>query len=68
MIPPDDLREQLGDYEQALANYQRSWNLNRMNSQVAERIAMLNRSLSGGVDATPPNGTRTVVTPSPVMR
>lgn len=54
------LREQSGDYTQALANYQRSYELNRFQPEIAERIASLNRSISGGTTPGMPSGTRTV--------
>jgi tetratricopeptide (TPR) repeat protein len=62
------IREQLGDHEQALANYQRSWNLNSFQSGVAERMAALNRALQSSAGQTPANDTRTVTTPSPPLR
>jgi len=59
------IRERLGDYEQALANYERSWRLNTFQPGVADRIAVLNRTMRAGVDATgPSSGTRTVNTPN----
>lgn len=54
------LREQSGEYAQALANYQQSYSLNHFQPQVAERIAALNQTISGGVSPTPPGGTRMV--------
>jgi tetratricopeptide (TPR) repeat protein len=54
------LREQSGDYVQALANYQRSYSLNRFQPEIAERIAALNRTVSGQQGPTPPGGTRMV--------
>lgn len=54
------LREQTGDYTQALADYQRSYNLNQFQPQVAERIAALNRTVSGGATPSRPGGTRMV--------
>ena len=62
------IREQLGDYEQALANYQRSWNLNSFQTGVAERIATLNRSAGSGSGGGLTNDTRTVVTPGAPRR
>jgi Tfp pilus assembly protein PilF len=62
------IRERMGDHEQALANYRRSWNLNNFQSGVADRIAALNRSLYGGFDTTLPGGTRTVSSGSPNVR
>lgn len=60
------LREKLGETSQALANYQRSFELNRMQPQVQSRIAALSRAVGGY--ATPPNGTRTVTTTPPTLR
>ena len=54
------LREQSGDYTQALADYQRSYNLNHFQPEVAERIATLNRTVSGGANLNRPGGTRMV--------
>ena len=55
------LREQSGEYVQALADYQRSYNLNQFQPEIADRIAALNRTLGGGVDTIRGNnGTRTV--------
>jgi tetratricopeptide (TPR) repeat protein len=62
------LREQSGDYAQALANYQRSYSLNRFQPEVAERIAALNRTVSGQVGPTPADGTRVVNTAPPTNR
>jgi Tfp pilus assembly protein PilF len=52
------LREQSGDYGQALANYQRSYNLNSFQPSVADRIAELRKS-TGDLGVTPAGGTRT---------
>lgn len=41
------IRESSGDFQQALQDYQRSFNLNTMQPQVAERIAALNRQIAG---------------------
>ena len=54
------LREQSGDYVQALANYQRSLDLNRFQPEIAERVAALNRTVSGGLSQGRPGDTRTV--------
>lgn len=59
------IREQLGDSQQALANYQRSYRLNTFQPQVAERIALLSQSVTNGVDATIPGNTRIVTRPAP---
>jgi tetratricopeptide (TPR) repeat protein len=61
------IREKSGDYEQALANYQRSWNLNSFQKGVADRIATLNRTVQGMVP-TAPDDTRTVAVPGPDNR
>ena len=61
------IREQLGDLDQALANYQRSINLNQYQPAVANRIAALNRSLTDvNVDAT--RGDTRTVTSGPTPR
>ena len=62
------IRERTGDYQQALANYQRSWSLNSLQPAVAERIASLNRTILGGTGTTTANDPRTVVTPGPYRR
>jgi Tfp pilus assembly protein PilF len=54
------LREESGDFSQALANYKRSYQLNRLQPAVAERIAALNRSFGGLIDTGAPSDTRTV--------
>jgi Tfp pilus assembly protein PilF len=55
------LREQAGDYVQALANYQRSLDVNRFQPEIAERVAALNRTVSsGGYGPTKPGDTRMV--------
>lgn len=62
------LREQSGDYSQALANYQRSYSLNRFQPEIAERIATLNATVSGQVGPTPSGGTRIVNSAAPTTR
>lgn len=62
------IREDLGDHQQALANYQRSYNLNQFQPGVAQRIAALSRSTINGVDVTVPGDTRTVTRPMPGRR
>ena len=57
------LREEAGDTTQALANYQRSLQVNRFQPQVASRAASLQSSLTPAPIVTPPGGTRTVATP-----
>lgn len=61
------LREEAGDYQQALANYQRSYSLNRLQPVLVDRIAALNRQLAAvpGSSPTPPGGARMVNTPPP---
>lgn len=54
------LREKTGHPEQALANYQRSLQLNGFQPGVSQRVAALNRTVGGGVITGAPNGTRTV--------
>lgn len=48
------LREESGDYAQALANYQRSYQINRFQPAVGQRIALLERN---GVWGANPTGT-----------
>ncbi len=62
------LREQTGDYTQALANYQRSYSLNRFQPEIAERIATLNATVSGQAGPTPSDGTRMVNSGVPTTR
>lgn len=57
------LREQTGDHTQALANYQRSYQLNRMQPGVATRIASLQSGLSGPIGPATQAGTRVVTQP-----
>jgi Flp pilus assembly protein TadD len=54
------LREQSGDVDQALANYKRSLNLNRLQPSVAAKIAALNRSAGGSGEPPQSGDTRTV--------
>jgi tetratricopeptide (TPR) repeat protein len=54
------LREGQGDFAQALANYQRSYQLNTFQPALADRIASLQRSTNAGVSLPSFNGTRTV--------
>jgi len=60
------LREQMGDYTQALANYQHAHRLNSFRPGVANRIASLQQGVSGGFAA--PGGTRIVNSPAPAYR
>ena len=62
------LREQSGDYVQALANYQRSYGLNRFQPEIAERIAALNHTVGGQQGPTAPGGTRVVDSGTGVTR
>jgi tetratricopeptide (TPR) repeat protein len=55
------LREQDGDYAQALANYQRAYAANSFQPGVAARIAALQQGVTGG--ATTADGTRIVTQP-----
>ncbi|MBC8352412.1 MAG: tetratricopeptide repeat protein [Planctomycetes bacterium] len=59
-----NIREQLGDTQQALANYQRSYNLNGFQPGVAQRIASLSGvPIGGGVSGS--GNTRIVTRPMP---
>ena len=58
------IREDTGDAQQALANYQRSLTLNRNQPQVAARVASLQGAAAPGPLVTPPGGTRTVTAPT----
>jgi Tfp pilus assembly protein PilF len=58
------IREDAGDTQQALANYQRSLALNQFQPQVAARVASLQGSTVAGPIVTPPGGTRTVSAPA----
>jgi tetratricopeptide (TPR) repeat protein len=62
------IREETGDAQQALANYQRSLALNRFQPQVAARVASLQGVTASGPIVTPPGGTRTVSAPAPQGR
>ena len=63
------LRESNGDYQQALANYQRAYTLNGGDPSLASRIAALNQATTngGGTPGTS-NATRTVDAAAPVAR
>jgi Tfp pilus assembly protein PilF len=58
------IREDSGDPQQALANYQRSLAINRFQPQVAARVASLQGISTAAPVATPPGGTRTVAAPA----
>jgi tetratricopeptide (TPR) repeat protein len=63
------LREDAGETQQALANYQRSLQLNPNQPQLASRVAALSMpQIAVGAPAvpTPPDGTRVVTTPQAV--
>jgi tetratricopeptide (TPR) repeat protein len=62
------LREDAGDYQLAMENYQRSLSLNTFQPGVAARVADLRRTTGGGPIVTPPGGTRTVDSNSPALR
>lgn len=61
------IREQAGETEQALVNYQRSMSINPQQPIVGARIASLNRSVTPNVNVVIPgnSGTRTVTVPQP---
>lgn len=52
------LREQRGEYAQALSNYRQAYNLNTMNPAVADRIARLQRDMASGVRTDQPGSNR----------
>jgi len=62
------LREQTGEYSQALANYQRSYNLNRFQPEIQERMAALNRTIATQGGTTQAGDTRTVNVGVPANR
>ncbi len=62
------LREESGDTMQAIANYQRSYNLNSFQPEVAQRIATLNRSVTSSLNGSAAGGTRTVTPVLPGVR
>jgi Flp pilus assembly protein TadD len=65
------IREQAGETEQALANYQRSLSLNPNQPIVGTRIAAMQRNFTPDINIavpTPANAPRTVTTPSPRSR
>jgi tetratricopeptide (TPR) repeat protein len=62
------IREEVGDYQQALANYQRSYSLNGFQPAVAQRIASLTQASVSGGSSTTTSGTRTVTLPPPNRR
>ena len=63
------IREDLGDYEQALANYQRSLERNQFQPRVASRVASLRSSLSASAPtAAQGDPTRLVDRPDETLR
>ncbi len=64
------LHEQKGDYQQALANYQRAYTLNGYNPSLANRITALNQTTAGPPSTAPltGNGTRMVDASAPTAR
>ena len=63
------LREVSGDPSQALANYQRSLDINRFQPAIAARVATLKATTASPLPlATPPGGTRTVQQWQPNVR
>jgi tetratricopeptide (TPR) repeat protein len=62
-----NIREQLGDATQALANYERSLNVNQFQPQLSARVASLRSAMTPPV-STPPGGTRVVTTPNGRLR
>lgn len=62
------LREEEGDVRQALANYQRAYQLDSLQPALAERIASLQRSTQTGLPLPNFNGTRTVNNGSSTQR
>lgn len=63
-----NVRHQMGESQQALADFQRSLELNHLQPELQQRVAMLNASLNPRTLASPPPRTRTVVTPGGVFR
>ena len=58
------LREESGDFSQALVNYQRSYQINGMQTQVAARIAALKNMLGTGTTIIAGDGTRVANQPN----
>ena len=57
------LREQSGDYTQAVQNYQRSLAINNMQPMAAERVAALNRQISANYEASVAAGQTQIAAP-----
>ena len=57
------LREETGDYAQSLANYQRSYQINSLQPQVAARIASLQNLMGVTAAPAPVAGTRVATQP-----
>jgi tetratricopeptide (TPR) repeat protein len=51
------IREQSGDYRQALADYQRAYGIDNLQPGVASKIAMLQQQLNRGVGVSPVSST-----------
>lgn len=64
------LRDEAADYSQALANYQRAYQLNPNQPQIAERVAVLQKSgyYAPPIIAPAPSGTRVVDATGPMRR
>lgn len=62
------IREDLGEHEQALADYQRSLQMNYMQPQLQRRVAQLSSALTPPEMLTPPTQTRTVIAPTTPWR
>ena len=66
------LKEQAGDYPQALQNYQLAYQLNRFQPELQQHIAMLQTRVSpaqaGATPAAPTTGTRSASGLAPFRR
>jgi Flp pilus assembly protein TadD len=62
------LRDQSGDHQQALANYQRSLSLNRFQPEVAARVAQLQSAVGVPVSAAPSTEPRSATSMQPAVR
>ncbi len=62
------LREQAGEYSQALANYQRSYGVNQFQPEIMERMAALNRTIANQAGSFQAGDTRTVNAGGPTNR
>lgn len=59
------LREETGDLNQALQNYQRSLAINNLQPWASERVASLGRQISATYDASISNGQTQIASPAP---